>query len=137
MEHHGINLAMFIEHLLGFYMLVISISMLIYRKKWIDCVYGIGSREKNILTYGMVELLIGLLLVLAHNHWSYSYQVLATIFSWIILIEGLFCLLVPKLMLKFIRHAHQTAFLEKAMTAGAIILLLMGGFILMNIYHFI
>ncbi len=75
---------------------------------------------------------IGLLMVASHNIWVMAWPVVVTVFSWLVLIGGAFRLFcqetVTKAGLSFLNH-------PVSMRMVAVILLLIGLFLLFHVYY--
>jgi uncharacterized membrane protein len=56
----------------------------------------------HVLTYlsGLLALVAGLLIVLMHNHWSFSWSVAVTIIGWLALIKGALLIIHPNTLIR-------------------------------------
>lgn len=58
-----------------------------------------------IILAGSISLILGLLFVLAHNVWEWSWRLLVTLLSYIVLIRGIIHLYLPE-WIKEMAHKH-------------------------------
>ncbi|MFH1173423.1 MAG: hypothetical protein V1692_02750 [bacterium] len=87
----------FLTKVLGFFMLVIGLSVLIKGKTLSKIMREFTSHEYMQYFGGIINLLIGLLLVAYHNVWALPLNVLlVTIIGWATLLKGLAFLLLPE-----------------------------------------
>jgi glucan phosphoethanolaminetransferase (alkaline phosphatase superfamily) len=75
---------------------------------------------------GIFTLLAGLAIVRAHNVWSAEWTVLVTILGWLCVIGGIVRIIWPERVSAFRNNAMRS---ENAVTAWALIALLLGGFL--------
>lgn len=98
------GLSFFLAKLLGWYLLILSVVMLV-RKDVIKAVFkGILAQESLIFVLGTFTTLLGLLLVLTHNLWIFNWPVAITIFGWMTLIGGIMRMSNPAKVAKMGRH---------------------------------
>lgn len=89
-------LTIFLSRLLGLFMLVLSLAMFLHRQTMVETA-GLFVHDRPLLfILGLVTLIAGLAMVLAHNIWSGgALPVVVTLVAWITLIRGLILLLAP------------------------------------------
>ena len=91
------SISIFLGQVLGVYLFLSSIAMLInfkfYKKHILEYVI---KNPALLLICGGVSFIIGLIIVVTHNIWIVSWEVVVTIIGWIILIKGLWILFFPK-----------------------------------------
>lgn len=58
------------------------------------------ENEATMFFWGVVSLVIGIAMVLAHNVWAWDWRVVVTILGWLTLAKGLDVLLLPDKMKK-------------------------------------
>lgn len=81
------ELSIFLAKAWGFFLLVISFAFLVNRKN-LQTIFKAYENDWNVLLSGIVNLVVGILMVLSHNIWSADWRVLITLFGWIALIKG-------------------------------------------------
>lgn len=89
-------LTIFLSRLLGLSMLVLSLAMFLHRQAMAETASVIIHDRPLLFILGLITLIAGLAIVLAHNIWSGgSLPVVVTLIGWITLIRGLILLLAP------------------------------------------
>ncbi len=86
----------FVGKLLGLYLIVISVAMLIGKRRTMETLDDMAGSGPWMLFSGMVATAAGLAIVLAHNVWTGgALAVAVTLAGWIALLKGLSLLFVP------------------------------------------
>ncbi len=91
------NTSLFLAKAMGLYFVIISISVLINRQNMSSVISEIMKNSALQLILGINILIIGLLLILSHNIWVFSWEVIITITGWLIFTKGLLNVAVPNL----------------------------------------
>jgi hypothetical protein len=87
-------LTIFLSRLIGLFMLVFSLAMFLHRRAMVETASLIVHDRPLLFVLGLVTLIAGLAMVLAHNIWSGgALPVVVTLVGWITLIRGLIILL--------------------------------------------
>lgn len=87
----------FLTKVLGFFMLIVGLSVLIKGKSLSKIMREFTSHEYMQYFGGVMNLVIGLLLVATHNVWALPLNVLLiTVIGWLTLLKGLCFLLLPE-----------------------------------------
>jgi hypothetical protein len=87
---------LFLGRLIGTFSILVALSMFTHKQALIETV-PILLRDRPLLLFiGMVTLVAGLAMVLAHNVWTGGLlNVVVTLIGWTILVRGLLLLLLP------------------------------------------
>lgn len=86
----------FLSRLLGLYFLLVGLAMLINRQATIEIVTALVRNSPLMFMGGLIALVAGLAIVLAHNIWSGgALPVIVTLVGWIMLIKGALILFLP------------------------------------------
>ena len=86
----------FLSRLLGLYCVFISVSMMTHKQASVAALSAVIRDPGASLMAGILGLVAGLAMVLAHNVWSGGMQpVLVTLVGWIALLKGLVLLFLP------------------------------------------
>ena len=89
-------LTIFLSRLLGLLMLVVSLAMFLHRQAMAETASLVVHDRPLLFILGLITLVAGLAMVLAHNIWSGgALPIVITLFGWITLIRGLILLLAP------------------------------------------
>lgn len=91
------NISVFLAKAMGLYFLIISISVLINKNRMPSVVSELMKNPALQFLMGLNILIIGLLLILTHNIWVSSWQVLITIIAWAVFIKGVLNVAFPNL----------------------------------------
>lgn len=91
--------SIFLAQLLGLYLAIVGISILLKAKE-LHATHDLLKNKPLAHALGMLVLLIGLMLVLAHNIWVKSWPVIITIIGWAVLLKAIAFLLLPHGMFK-------------------------------------
>jgi len=110
---HILTLSIMIEQIIGFLFLILGLSFLIYTRNWSKIISRMLRTEEGMMSCGMKELILGLIIISLHNIWSYSYAVIVTLLGWGMIIEGTIILLLPKVYKNVVRY-----FYKKSMITG-------------------
>lgn len=94
------DISIFLAKVMGLYFIIISLSLLIIKNRMKSIISGIFRNSSLQFVMGFIILIIGLLLVISHNIWTNSWQVLITIIAWLTLIKGILNLSFPKIIEK-------------------------------------
>jgi putative exporter of polyketide antibiotics len=100
---------LFLSKLVGLYCILVALSMMTRRQATLETVTAILQNPSMMLILGVITLVAGLAMVLAHNVWSGgTLTVIVTVIGWITLIKSLFFLFLPPEMETglFLRQLH-------------------------------
>jgi hypothetical protein len=79
----------FIAKLMGPILLAVAIAILIDQKAMRAMAKEFLGSRALIFIFGIVDLLLGLVLVLVHNVWVMDWRVIITLIGWISIVRGL------------------------------------------------
>ena len=122
----------FLARLIGVFALVLSLSELAHKQSMVETATALVRDRPLLLMLGMLGLLAGLAMVLAHNVWSGgALPVVVTLFGWILLIRGALLLFLPPEavagMMDFL-HFEQLFYVYAGITLVLGLYLTYGGF---------
>jgi hypothetical protein len=87
---------LFLSKLIGLYFILGSLSMGTRKQATVETVMDLLRSPSLILVLGVMTLVAGLAMVLAHNIWSGgALPVIVTLIGWITLVKGLLFLFLP------------------------------------------
>ena len=90
---------LFLSKLIGLYCIFGSLSMLTHRETTLEAVTELLHSPSLILILGVMTLVAGLAMVLAHNIWSGgALPVIVTLIGWLTLVKSLLFLFLPREM---------------------------------------
>lgn len=115
-----------IAGLAGPLLITVAAALLINRRTVADLVTGALNGPEFIFFSGIFTLLAGLAIVRTHNIWSAEWTVLVTILGWLCVIGGAIRIIWPE-RVTGLRNAIMRS--ENAVTAWALVALLLGAFL--------
>jgi hypothetical protein len=84
----------FLSKLLGLYLILISLPMMLHKQAAVEMVTGLFRDPLMMFVFGLLAVIAGLAMVLAHNIWSGGVlPVVVTIVGWLALVKGFMFLL--------------------------------------------
>ncbi len=100
----------FLSKVLGIYLLIISVAMFVNMHQFTQYVYKLINDVPLMFVTGFFTLILGLLIVVSHNIWQWSWRVVITIIGWLILFKGMSIIFFPEfidsLSLSFVHHLN-------------------------------
>jgi hypothetical protein len=93
--------SIFLGKLFGFYLLFVGLVMFMQKAKLLPMFEKIVQKPAMYFYGGLINLVMGLLLVLSHNVWSFSWPLILTLLSYLILLKGLLFLFFPEKSMYF------------------------------------
>ena len=85
-----------VARLFGISLLAIGLGIIMNRDYYKKVISEMMKNTSGLLVWGLFALIVGLLIVIYHNVWVSSWEVLITIFGWIAIIKGAMIIVVPK-----------------------------------------
>jgi hypothetical protein len=120
-------LTLYLSQLIGLTLVLVGLSLFLRRDFYIETASAFIDDRPLLLILGMIRLVIGLAIVLAHNVWSGSAAaVIITLIGWIELIRGVLLLFLPTDRLEATLEAVQ---FEKFYYYYAIVPVLIGAYL--------
>ncbi len=86
---------LFLASILGPFYLVIGLSLLIYNGSWQKIVADWEKSHYNLVTAGVLSLILGLFIIQIHNLWAWNLWLVITLTGWIAFFKGVFLFLAP------------------------------------------
>ena len=90
------ELSLYLAQLLGVVFVVVGLALLIRLNHYQKMYKGILKNDQLLTFSGLAALVIGVVLVLAHNVWVQSWEVIITILAWVSVVKGVLLMLVPE-----------------------------------------
>ncbi len=87
---------LFLAKLIGLYALIVCAALAVNGRTAREAWQKMVERFEVIYLVSFIELVLGLLVVLSHNFWYSFPAVIVTIFGWLMVIEAIFYLALPK-----------------------------------------
>ena len=118
--------SIFIARIYGICCLVVGIGILLNREFYRKVMEDYCKNAALMLFTGFFPLFVGLVIILIHNVWVANWTVIITIFGWIALIKGIWLVVFPKTVPKFMEAYAKNYSL---FTVHAIVALIFGAFL--------
>ncbi len=118
----AIELSIFFARLWGSFFLIFGLLFIITRQ--LGKTIEMTDDKAFVISTGYITLLMGLVTVILHNVWIYSWEVLITILGWSTLIKGIMKVGFPEQI-----HKQAQRF-KKKQWLSAILMILLGLFLL-------
>ena len=106
--------------------MAVAAALLVNRHTVAGLVTGVLNRPEFIFFSGILTLLAGLAIVRTHNIWSAEWTVLVTVIGWLCVIGGIIRIIWPE-RVSSLREGMMRG--ENAVTAWALVTLLLGAFL--------
>lgn len=103
--------SIFLARLFGIAYITMGIGMMFNLKTYQKVMEDFSKNAAVILYGGLMALFIGLLIILSHNVWVAGWPVLITLLGWGAVIKGIWLLVFPDTVTKFMK-----AYIKKAAT---------------------
>lgn len=87
--------SIFLAQAFGLYLIVMGLVSLLRRGDLMAAVEQLAENRALVSIVSIFALILGLLVVLAHNLWVAGWPVLVTILGWLVLLKALAYLLLP------------------------------------------
>ncbi len=122
--------SLFLAKILGPYITIIALAFLFNPKLYQKILDDFCKNSALIYLSGVFAFLFGLLIVLFHHVWV-SWPVVITVFGWVGLIKGIWLIIFPNTLMKFIPiYQRKTSII----TIGLIIALFLGVLLIIKGY---
>ena len=116
------NNSLFIARLFGLCYLVIGVGLLLNQKFWRQVIEDFSKNAATILLGGIFALVVGVVIVLTHNVWVANWTVIITIIGWIALIKGIWIIVLPSTVNRFMQFYQKNESILLVQSIGAIVL---------------
>ena len=89
------DISMFLAQAFGLYFVISGIALLVNQDLVKGLIKKFSSDADSVAIGGFVALVIGVPLVLVHNVWEGSWQILVTVLVWLTFLKGVIRVLAP------------------------------------------
>jgi uncharacterized membrane protein len=114
--------SIFIARIFGLCYLILGVSFLLNRKAFQQVIDDFGKNAALVFYSGLFPLIIGIVIILTHNLWVANWTVIVTIIGWLALIKGVWIIVFPNSVSRFMQIYQRNANLLIIHGIGALIL---------------
>ena len=125
--------SIFIAKLMGPILLAVGLSFLINEKSARAMAKDVFGSPGLIILFGIVDLLLGLVLVAIHNVWVMDWRVIITVLGWLSIVRGLVRILFAPYVMK---NGPKMLKKEGVLMGIAIVMLILGAILSYYGYRF-
>ena len=97
-------LSIFFAQVIGFYILFMSLSMLLQQQRFKKIMTDILGHQASLFICGTLNILFGLVILVPHNMWVAGWPVLITMIGWLTLLKGAATLFFPERYIKLAKN---------------------------------
>jgi hypothetical protein len=115
--------SLFIAKLMGPILFAIGLSILISEKSFRAMAKDLFGSTALIYLFGILDLLLGLLLVLVHNVWVWDWRLIITLIGWLSVVRGLVRMLFAPTIMK---NGPRIIKKQGLLTCVSLVLLILG-----------
>ena len=98
--------AMWLAGVFGPLLTIMGLWMLLYSENLIKVMTSIKNTSGCFFMMGMINILVGLVIVNMYNVWMWHPAVLVSLLGWVLLIRGVLILYIPQLIIKYTMTSH-------------------------------
>jgi hypothetical protein len=111
----------FIAQALSLHFFVMGIAMMSNRTRFASVFNEIANSSSLIILSGVIALLFGILILLSHNIWLWSWPLLVTLSGWLAFLKGACLLIIPTTFLAWCKPLFTP---ERILITGCCLVLL-------------
>lgn len=122
----AMDISALLAQVIGLYLLMEGLVILTQKKFVMNVVIDMSNHKALVTVTGAMLTVLGLLIVLNHNVWEASWQVVPTIVGWAMLAKGVMLFFIPKTILG---HARKVAKNRNLMMFAGIVAVAVGAYL--------
>ena len=115
--------SIFIARIFGLCYLILGAGFVFNRKAFGQVIDDFCKNAALVIYGGLVSLVIGVVIILTHNVWVANWTVIITIIGWLALIKGIWIIVFPNTVPKFIQAYKKN---ENLLIVNPIVILILG-----------
>jgi len=115
--------SIFIARIFGLCYLIIGAGFMFNRKAFQRIMEDFSKNAALLFFAGLFALVIGVVIILTHNVWVANWTVMITIIGWAGLIKGIWMIVFPNTVYKFMQAYQKN---ENLLTVHSVIVLIFG-----------
>ncbi|MDD4909632.1 MAG: hypothetical protein PHR44_03010 [Candidatus Omnitrophica bacterium] len=114
--------SVFIAKIFGLCYLILGVGFMFNRKAFQQVMDDFCKNAALVFYGGMLALVIGVVIILNHNIWVADWTVMITVIGWLALIKGIWIIILPNTVSKFMQIYRDNECLLAAHSALVLIL---------------
>ncbi|MDD5655608.1 MAG: hypothetical protein PHR91_08225 [Candidatus Omnitrophica bacterium] len=114
--------SVFIAKIFGLCYLILGVGFMFNRKAFQQVMDDFCKNAALVFYGGMLALVIGVVIILNHNIWVADWTVMITVIGWLALIKGIWIIILPNTVSKFMQIYRKNGGLLAAHSALVLIL---------------
>lgn len=122
------DISIFLAKVFGIYLIIVGLATIFHPKALLERGRKMVEDDTLLQFAAIVTLIIGILLIVAHNIWVWNWPVIITILAWLTFLKGLIYLWYPELITKYVVKRYN----EKIVLISGVIGLVIGIFLLLK-----
>ena len=115
--------SVFIARIFGLCYLILGAGFVFNRKAFVRVMEDFCKNAALLFYGGLLALVIGVVIILTHNVWVANWTVIITIIGWIALIKGIWIIVFPNTVSKFMQAYQKN---ENLLMVHSIVALIFG-----------
>lgn len=124
----------FLATVIGWYLVVFGLLTLCRYEQLRGVVNDVLGHRGLLFIIAIITFILGLLMVVSHNIWIMGWPVIITVFAWLVLISGIMRLFFPDTVTRVgLSLSNNSTY----MYISAVVLLLIGLYLLSHVYYFV
>jgi len=122
----------FLARIIGWFFIIVAVGMTFNSKTYQKIMEDFSKNTALVYLGGIFSLLIGFLMVSAHNIWRADWTLIITIFGWLGFIKGVWLMLLPNTVARITAFYQRRTFL---LAIYPILMLVLGIFLVFKGYY--
>jgi len=114
--------SLYIGKILGPSILIVGLGLMLNLEHYRKVMDDYGKNAALSFFFGIIPLVIGITIILAHNVWVADWRALITIYGWGGIAKGLWMILFPDSVPEFIKSYQKNKNILLVHAAGAVVL---------------
>jgi hypothetical protein len=119
-------LSIYLAKSFGLYLFIVGLAMTLKKKRFEQVIDELVASPAGLFIVATMTLILGVLLIVAHNIWVADWRVIITSLAWLTFIAGLVRTFIPEFIEKMAPRIHKDAVYYPI----AIVSLLLGSYLL-------
>ena len=95
------DISKFLGKAVGIYLVILSVIMFVDMNQFTVYITNLLHNPPLMFITGFISLIIGILMVVSHNIWEWSWRLIITMIAWAVLIKGISIIIYPHVIDRF------------------------------------